>query len=382
MREFFSNIEVGVILQIVSLFIAVTTFIVARAIEKMRDRRTANREIYQKLELASIDLFRFEARNLDLIRPVWEEGAKMPDSGTAEFKATTNYVCQMLNLFEIAIKFRQDRILPPDVFGSWVAWFHDLLTAPGFPLFWEDQKWDYLPQLRHIMNAGLKLKEEETDPEVIESKFYQYVSHVLKCDIIKGWTEEGEDTPYDDFWDRNNQDKNRKMSTEFDTKKLTIDWIIEDSQVPALAQLFIQNSKVNYISHGEIQVGRAINDKEWVEDIKEKMEREFKEALKASPFGPSHLVGAKYKNEYIGLILMEYNESPRGWFATLSDIVVDSRFRNQDLGEKMVKWVTQHLREHNIDQLFAESNLQNEPAHHFLNKMGFKTLSKVFRKRI
>ncbi|KAA3641498.1 MAG: GNAT family N-acetyltransferase [Bacteroidetes bacterium] len=344
MREFFSNIEVGVIVQILSLFIAVATFIIARAIEKMRDRRTANREIYQKLELASIDLFRFEARNLDLIRPVWEKDTNLPAPGTAEFKATTNYVCQMLNLFEIAIKFRQDRILPPDVFGSWVAWFHDLVTAPGFPLFWEDQKWDYLPQLRHIMNAGLKLKAEETDPEVIESKFYEYVSHVLKCDIVRGWTEEGENTPYDDFWDRNKQVRKSKKVTEFNTQKMTVDWITDVSQVPALAQLFIHNSKENYISHGEIQVGRAISDKEWAEDIKEQMEKEFKEALEASPFGPSHLVGASYKNEYIGLILLEYTEFPGGWFATLSDIVVDSRFRNRDLGEKMVKWVTEHLK--------------------------------------
>lgn len=382
MRDFFSNIEVGVILQIVSLFIAVATFVIARAIEKMRDRRTANREIYQKLELASIDLFRFEARNLDLIRPVWEQEAKMPESGTAEFKATTNYVCQMLNLFEIAIKFRQDRILPPDVFGSWVAWFHDLVTAPGFPLFWEDQKWDYLPQLRHIMNAGLKLIAEETDPEVIESKFYQYVSYVLKCDIIRGWTEEGEDTPYDDFWDRNKPHKPSKESKEFDLEKFAIEWITEEAQASNLAQLFIQNSKVNYISHGEIQVGRAINEKEWAPDIKEQMETEFREAMEASPFGPSHLIGARYKNDYIGIILLEYTESSGGWFATLSDIVVDSRFRNQDLGEKMVKWVSAHLKENEISQLFAESNLHNEPAHHFLNKMGFRTLSKVFRKNI
>lgn len=382
MKDFFSNVEIGVLLQIISLFIAVTTFIIARTIEKNRDRKTANREIYQKLELASIDLFRFEAKNLELIRPVWEENAAFPEEGTAEFKATANYVCQMLNLFEIALKFREDKILPPDVFGSWVAWFHDLVTAPGFRFFWEDQKWDYLPQLRHIMNAGLQIQTEESDPEVIESKFYQYVSHVLKCDIIGGWTEKDENSPYDDFWDRQGIQKASKAKTGFSPELVSVDWVVEKTDTPELAALFVRNSKNNYISHGEIQVGRAIDEKEWIADIKAHMTTEFSEALQATPFGPSRIIGAKYDGKYIGLALLEYSEYPKGWYATLSDIVVDKQFRHFNIGETMIKWVALHLKEHNISELFAESNLLNETAHNFLNKMGFKTLSKVFRKNI
>ena len=236
-------IENDTLLQIISLFIALATFIIARAIEKKRDRRIANRDTYQKLELASIDLFRFEATNLDLIRPVWEKDEPIPAQGTAEFKATSNYVCQMLNLFELAIKFREDKILPPDVFGSWVAWFHDLVTAPGFPVFWEDQKWDYLPQLRNIMNSGLHLIEEEPDEEVMESRFYEYVSHVFKCDVVAGWTDASEDTPFDDFWRRNNPKHNRNKGKELDMTQLAIWWVTDDSEVQAMVKLFVENSK-------------------------------------------------------------------------------------------------------------------------------------------
>lgn len=382
MGKIFLIIDKDILFQVISLFIALATFITARAIEKKRDRRIANRDTHQKLELASMDLFRFEGENINLIKPVWEKEAVMPAHGTAAFKATSNYVCQMLNLFELAVKFREDKILPPDVFGSWVAWFHDLVTAPGFPVFWEDQKWDYLPQLRNIMNAGLHLIEEEPDEEVIESRFYEYVSHVFKCDVVAGWTDASEDTPFDDFWRRNNPKHNRNKGKELDMTQLSIRWVTDDSEVQAMVKLFVENSKKNYISHGEIQVGRAINEKEWTQDIAIRMATEFNDALKKSPFGPSRLIGAYFDGKPVGLALVEYDENPNGWYATLSDIAVDKTYRNLNIGEQIVHWIFNHLKENNIPQLFAESNLHNEPAHQFLNKLGFKTLSKVFKKNI
>ena len=71
------------ILSAASFFFAVITFLVAHFVSKYRDRIVANREIYQQLELASLDLFRFEADHLELIKPLWEAGAPPPAAGTA-----------------------------------------------------------------------------------------------------------------------------------------------------------------------------------------------------------------------------------------------------------------------------------------------------------
>lgn len=104
-----SSISIDTIIQAVSIIAAAVTFVVAQSREKRKDRRVAAREAYQQIELAAIEIFRFEAGNLDTIRPVWEQGAKMPKDSSAEYTATMNYVCQMLNLFEIALRFRKQK---------------------------------------------------------------------------------------------------------------------------------------------------------------------------------------------------------------------------------------------------------------------------------
>ena len=76
-------------------------------------------------ELASIDLFRFEATLWNhppgLGRPVILRGRRNTRRGL-------NYVCQILNLFEMAIRLRKEVSFSPEVFGSWVIWYLVLRT--------------------------------------------------------------------------------------------------------------------------------------------------------------------------------------------------------------------------------------------------------------
>lgn len=159
---------------------------------------------------------------------------------------------------------------------------------------------------------------------------------------------------------------------------LSINWLLDESRLEDLVTLFIDNSTENYISHGEIQEGRATSPRTWTKDLKSHLLNEFEEIFKNKPYEIGNFIGAFDNEKLIGFILVEYAPSPNGTYAILSDIIVDKKYRNQGIGEELVKWLKKCLFEEGIKYLYAESNLNNESAHLFLNKLGFKTISKVF----
>lgn len=373
-----TNISIDTIIQAISILGATLTFVFAQAIEKRKDRKQANRESYQQLEFASIDLFRFEAENIELIRPIWEEGREIPSTKTAEYIVLMNYVCQMLNLFEMALKFRKDKTLLPEVFGTWIAWFQLLICSPGFHEIWKDVRMDYLPELREIMDGGLLIAQQETDECLIEEKFYKFVSSIIKCNTITKWVEVRNESEKESL--RNNIFKKRTRNfNAIDIGQLSFKWLDELSETEKLTTLFINNSKENYISHSEIQEGRAYNDKTWANDILAMLTSEFNEAIKNELFYHSNIVAAYYDNNLVAFALVEYKTSPNGSYAVLSDIIVDKNYRKNKIGENLLKWIVAQLNKNNIKSLFAESNIQNNPAHQFLVENGFKPLSKVFK---
>ncbi|MEB2778478.1 GNAT family N-acetyltransferase [Algoriphagus sp. D3-2-R+10] len=378
----FENIDFSSnFIPIVGFTITILTFIITLRLRKLTFKKLANREVYLKLELASIDLFRFEATNVDVIRPLWEKDIDIPKKGTAEYLVLMNYVCQMLNLFELAIKFRKskDKILPPDLFSSWVAWFHSLVTAPGFPIIWEDVNNHYIIDLRNIMSGGIEITKEHTNPDFIEEKFYNFVAFVLDCDVIKYWLSGSEEQKrvYKDF------NKSRKMLTSETTrsinKPIEITYIQDKYSIQKYVDFFIENTTNNYISHGEIQYGRAINSTEWVTNLNSKLINDFTDVLENSEAG--NLISTHTaEGVLVGFIFLEYFDSPNGVYATLSDIVISEDYRRLGIGNEMINWVFKELDRKNIPTIYAESNLNNISAHNFLNKHGFLTISKVFKK--
>lgn len=376
-----TDISIDTIIQAISILGAALTFVVAQSIEKKKDRRNANKESYQQLEFASIDLFRFEAENIEMIRPIWEEGKEIPSQNTADYIVLMNYVCQMLNLFEMALKFRKDKILLPEVFGTWIAWFQLLVTSPGFHEIWKDVRMDYLPELREIMDGGIRIAKEETDEDVIESEFYHFVSRVVNCETISEWCDTTEQDDKGSFLSRifkKRKPKEKKM----DLGELSFKWIQDLSETEKLTTLFINNSKENYISHSEIQEGRAINKNEWSDDIRTILTSEFNEAIKNDLFIQSNIVAAYLDQRLVGFALIEYINAPEASYAILSDIVVDTDYRKNNIGENLIDWVLPQLKNNKIKSIFAESNIQNHAAHQFLTKMGFQSISKVFMRNI
>jgi hypothetical protein len=150
-----------------------------------RDAQDNRRDTYQKLELASNDLFRFEAQTPAVVEGLYFKG-KLPADNTVERAAVQSYVFQILNLFEMAVRFREEGVMPPDVFGSWVIWFHDLCCAENFPALWPGMKWNYLPALRGILTNGIALESSGDNDDTCQ-KFFDMVAAQVGDPSIKDW---------------------------------------------------------------------------------------------------------------------------------------------------------------------------------------------------
>jgi hypothetical protein len=156
--------------------------------QSRREQRGLQREIYQRLELASIEIFRFEADHLDILQSL-NSAEHRCSKDSQEYKALIAYVTQVLNLFEMAVRFREQKIMPNDVFGSWVIWFYDLCAADNFPYVWEDLKFNYLPDLREMMNTGVSLVAEDraSASNTSQQRFFDCIATRLGDPSIRTW---------------------------------------------------------------------------------------------------------------------------------------------------------------------------------------------------
>ena len=80
--------------------------------------------------------------------------------------------------------------MPPDVFGSWVIWFYDLCSADNFPAVWEDLRFNYLPDLRDIMDTCISIiaqQKRQGTPDAARKQFFDFMATRFEDDIIKSW---------------------------------------------------------------------------------------------------------------------------------------------------------------------------------------------------
>src|SRR4051794_33626194 len=97
----------------------------------------------------------------------------------------------MLNLFEMATRFRSSRVLPEDVFGSWVIWIWELCNSRQFQTFWLDQDdlpSNYVRDLRDIITDGVAIAiRDERDRDQKCADFFRMVAERLNCWEIEEW---------------------------------------------------------------------------------------------------------------------------------------------------------------------------------------------------
>lgn len=162
-------------------------------------RRTSNntrQQTYQRLEIASIELFRFEAKDgANAARLLYDGPPTAFDDLKPEDRIPlVSYVTQTLNLFEMAVSYRHDDVFPRDKFASWVIWFYEFCSSPTVQLNWADElKLHYSKELGNLIEKGIAcLQEYATEPEPeLRRLFFNVVANRFDDDpMIRGWLQD------------------------------------------------------------------------------------------------------------------------------------------------------------------------------------------------
>lgn len=194
-------------------------------IQQRRSVRVQKTEIYVRLELASSDLFSFEAEHvghLERYRDLFmhedkftkheqivmriydrlEDGYRCsnPDVMEAyrtielEKRMVRKYYEKTLNLFEIAARLKANKIIEPQVFASWVIWYYDTLCEFAFRDDWKDLRLNYTPELRAVFDKHICKFDTHTPNEVRRHMFFNDMANLYSCKTLKHWLQDSDNT--------------------------------------------------------------------------------------------------------------------------------------------------------------------------------------------
>jgi GNAT superfamily N-acetyltransferase len=161
------------------------------------------------------------------------------------------------------------------------------------------------------------------------------------------------------------------------TAMIRVNWCNEPKDIDRLADFFARNVTQSYISHSELQFGRAEAPDKWVANIDAVFKAEIAARIPCKPGAQFRIASAYADNDLIGIAYVTFTANVPIPFIILEDIVVDRSKRAGGIGKAMVDWVFQQAKEEGIKRAFLESGKDNHDAHHFFERNGFRQVSIV-----
>lgn len=156
-------------------------------------------------------------------------------------------------------------------------------------------------------------------------------------------------------------------------------WEYDSELVAPLASFFVENVQLDYISHGELQEGRAIDEQMWSQRLHDLVQEQFANAISESdPKRYRGLLVARLEAQVRGLALVAFKCEVAPRFAVLEDLVVQRDYRGVGIGRALVDCVRHECIARKCERLFLESGVRNTRAHEFFVTRGFRTVSTVF----
>jgi len=181
------------ILTLLGIAVSVIVFIVTYQSGRRQDRQLAHRQIYQRLELASIEVFQNQIDHPELAHIGIASRTEVRSmNGALPVDSYDAFLYQQLNLFEMAYRFCKDDLMPEQVFGSWVIWFGDLCASPYFREFWVGKDavapLNYVPEFRKIMTEGCIIYgDQKLGLQEKREKFFKFVGAEVQSETISQW---------------------------------------------------------------------------------------------------------------------------------------------------------------------------------------------------
>ena len=161
-----------------------------------------------------------------------------------------------------------------------------------------------------------------------------------------------------------------------DGNVIAITWCGDADVAGAAARLFVEQADPSYISHGELQSGRAVGLATWASDIDERMRAVVRRAAaNAGQIGGLHLATMVHHGALVGFALVDFVLDAPQPYAVLEDLLIATAVRGHGLGERFLVWLEGQCRARGVIRLFLESGQANHKAHAFFKRAGFRPTS-------
>ncbi len=170
-----------------------------------------------------------------------------------------------------------------------------------------------------------------------------------------------------------------------DRDEPNIGWSRDVSRADDAVRFFIENVDASYISHGELQGGRAIDADAWSTSLPEKLKQEILAAMTGAPscsIGRSRRIALLEIDGVIGALAMVAFHQEAFAYAILDDLVVSRSHRGLGVGQSLLRWIENECRTRGIKRLFLESGAGNHRAHHFFEMQSYNIVSHVMMKNL
>lgn len=166
---------------------------------------------------------------------------------------------------------------------------------------------------------------------------------------------------------------------------LRIRWCDDSQRIPALVSFFVDHTDPGYISHGELMDGRADELDQWSDALPRILAEEFRECeFGARPTRPTgkRIALAEAPDGLAAFSLVELCGEGRTRHAVIHDLVVDRAQRGAGIGARLLAWLESSLAREGVRRLFLESGLDNEAAHRFFERAGYRKSSVTMMKTL
>ena len=151
---------------------------------------------------------------------------------------------------------------------------------------------------------------------------------------------------------------------------ITTEWLEEIEKIDELVDIFLNNVGPEYITHIEIEEGRAVDLNVWSENLRYILKQELEHCIK----NKNRIPIIKVDNVIKGYALLKINYKT----IIIEDIVVSEK----GLGSKLMDFIERAAFEEGMDRIIGDIGIKNERAKRFMDKLGFEKQTIVYSKKI
>ena len=156
-------------------------------------------------------------------------------------------------------------------------------------------------------------------------------------------------------------------------------WCDDHGIADAVAALFVAHADPSYISHSELQIGRAVDPGTWAADVGERVRGLAVRSARTgdAPAGGIRLATLSSEGRLDGFAFVAFVRGPAAPYAVLEDLLVAPDVRGRGEGARFVDWIGRECRARGMRRLYLESGTGNHHAHAFFERRGFRQTSVV-----